>query len=292
MSKCILAMLMLFDKADKRISNKICTDPSLLILTYMCGDVLDDEQFVSYYMRFINTLPISGADKTIVITPDVDIADRHRYIKHVDVFLTNSGSKYVFLDRHYWYYRLIIKYMHEYDYVLCCDSKDIIFQLPVLDWAKNSGITDKVVLVSEGLKIAQCESNMIDVSNFLKVTSVAESSDGSYYTNSPLVNGGVIFGPSDITWMINFMIWSIMAVSPIGKFHDQTALGWIYYHINDVVEKIYLSDPNEDSFCLIGSGMVRGAINAKYDNGIYKNKKGEIYHIVHQWNYVEYGPNK
>lgn len=176
--------------------------------------------------------------------------------------------------------------MNDYDFVLCTDVIDVVFQANPFDWVSKN-MSGKTLLVGgEGVTFKEQHWNLDNMNQTFPMYNES-------IKDQEIICGGMIAGyKKDI---IELMI-GIYYLSLGEKSHsviDQAALNVLYHTRTTIREKMLVTNTN-DSFIAHLHVSGNQAIHGGYPNymhdvpniedGVVKNQKGEPYAIVHQYN--------
>ena len=229
------------------------------------------ESYDSNVVFFTHDMP-KDVEETLVGTYDyiVNKVDPHE-------------ATYPIGDRHLHYWKWLVDFEDNYDYVFHTDCKDVVFQSNPFDWIRknnmpltNFKIPQRVILVDEGMPPSANGFHLIEQFEFQKDM---PKKDPRIH---PILNGGTILGTESEMKNLFFAVWNAhIRISP--KVTDQAALNYLYHFLKED-QTFRVSNPKEEDFCLTGEGLKNGHVQADFRDGLFYHKAiGEPYAIVHQW---------
>lgn len=227
------------------------------------------------FRSYINSLNNIKDSDFFVLTHDIPEEIRELLNKKniIVVDFAKDRINYILRDRHLAYYEWLNKQESNYNLFLFTDSKDVIFQTnPFELWNGNS-----IMLVCEGMDHKYSLWNLNDQSQ----TQVDVREFKYNILDRPVLNGGIIMGLGSCLKNHFILIWS-NTLKSIGLCTDQAVLNFLYKWLEDNPDYSY-TNPHKDNFCLTGEAVKEGWIKVEFQDGLYKNLKGEPYSIVHQW---------
>ena len=180
----------------------------------------------------------------------------------------NKLVNYVLRDRHFHFWQYLLD--QEYEAVLHCDSRDVLFQT---DPFKELDLNNKIYFIDEGVPSTSSGFHLIEQLEFQK------NIPQSFKTNirTPFVlNGGVTIGSFEL--MKNFHMWMWAGSLNSHSTTDQAALNFFFNYL----KKDKTVNVAPDWFCLTGEAVKDGFSTPFYDNDFY-SPNGKKYSIFHQW---------
>lgn len=181
-------------------------------------------------------------------------------------------------------------------YTIMTDSKDVIFQKDPFDFVieKTENYDYDLVCASEGLLYKdEPWGNMNLMQSYPELY--------HQYKNNPIMNVGVIGGPTEKVANVSLDIYNMTKISKTNYHSDQSSFNVLCADERRGY-KVYQSRSEEGFAVHCGTmiqGVTDGAFNlsdknknllleppAVVENGIVKTHKKEPYLIVHQWNRV------
>lgn len=196
------------------------------------------------------------------------------------------------LLRDRWYHYWIKLQECNYDYVLICDSKDVIFQDDPFKIMNEMSVetrkTDFLLLVEEGGLHYQSEWNSQEQ---YKLQIDVDADWRQDYARSPILNGGFIMGTPKKLSEFCLLLWTNM-LRGAQAFTDQAMINFLYNWLESD-EDILTYNPNHINappYCLIGEGVKRDWLKHQpvMKDGKLVNHKDEPYYALHQWERTEW----
>lgn len=254
-----------------------------LILTYASGERYFDCGGFGLFLKSFER-NVRGA-KLVVFTHDMPAVLRDKYeqrpnIEVVDV--PREEMDYIFVDRHLAYYNYLSAYKGHPTNVLCCDSRDVVFQTnPFLSFFYWAPYTTQVGFVSEGFTTGESEFSLKEMVEFQNdVPPIFRD----FSRKRPVLNGGVMGGCFDHMKSVLLNLWAV-GTKTKGECTDQAALNWLQkFLVRD--KNNYVFCPKRDSFCLTGEGVLKGVVYNVRDGLICRpdaEAHERVYAILHQW---------
>lgn len=248
-----------------------------LILTYASEPVTSQETF----WVFVNSLDNIQNKELVVITHDIQEKNLKKLeTKNIKVQHIEAGEMYyLFRDRHLHFYQYLNKYGSEYEQVLICDSRDIVFQQDPFLWTKNN-VNQKefVVLTAEGFKRSESGFACIEHFEFQRDVPRPHLKENN---DKWVCNAGVAIGTCRSIQDFEFLLF-VTIMKTIGRCTDQAALNYLMYFLEED-KKFKISLPQNESLCLTGEGVKLGSVEPLLENGKLFSPNKEVYCMIHQW---------
>ena len=214
------------------------------------------------------------------LLPSTILSYQHRGFVTIEIppIITNS---------YLWYYQFLCQ--TNYQNILCCDSKDVLFQKNPFDTPTNN----KLSLVSEGMMHGPEIFNKTD-------HQVLEESMGFQYdlTNKQVINASVYYGQANLVKDFLLLLYLLMLVGrsqptqppprTLQGYTEQGMLNFIYHMFLCYNPNYQLKTPDIDSFCAHGlafpeMAIINYGLEFNEDELLYNPYNEQIFTMIHQW---------
>lgn len=241
-----------------------------LILNYCWGNKLFDNDDFLIYLESLDS--VKNVDK-ILLVKDCDINQISKIAHHYDKVI---WIDYDILNLDQFIYHFLCSLTEKYEYVLICDSRDIIFQKNPFEYMKYTN--KSLYLVSEGMKVTDSAPNYEWMIRLNKTQ--WQLNDIGF--NNFVLNGGCIGGK--IEYMILLIMISFTNTNRNSKqdIYNQTVYTYIEYFLRSA-KFVEICHPQESIYCITGEGVGKHGVSMKIVDGLACNENDEPYYIIHQW---------
>lgn len=241
-----------------------------LILNYCWGNKLFDNDDFLIYLESLDS--VKNVDK-ILLVKDCDISQISKIAHHYDKVI-EFKKDILYLDQVF--YEFLCSCSDAYEYVLMCDSRDIIFQKDPFDYIIKQN--KNLYLVCEGMQVQDSDPNY---DWMFRLNKTQWQHDDKIYTNQ-VINGGVLAGK--IEHLIYLLLISFTNTNRNSRyeFYNQTIYSYIEFYLR-LANFVEICHPLNSLYCITGEGVGKHNIPMKIVNGIACNENDEPYFILHQW---------
>lgn len=237
-----------------------------------CLDSIDGDVFLNSLSKYNNF-------KKAVFYNNVSKYNLNKLSNYFDILIPTNENLYT---GYIAFYNWLINQRDNFDYVMNCDLRDVVLQKNPFDFLlEKPGYN--MYYICEGMKISENDCNLWWENKFRNML----RSHNSQYDDNFVINGGIFMGKIE-----NFIAHCMLMFTNTNRFSkdvvvvDQQVMSYLAQFIkND--PKIYLSHPNNDTFCATGEAIKRNNVQVKYDGNLVCNLKGDPYYIFHQWDRTE-----
>jgi hypothetical protein len=254
-----------------------------LVLTYASEPAASSETFGV----FVNSLKNINNKDFVVITHDIKQNNLEKLKQNnAEIIQIEAGEMYyLFRDRHLHFYNYLKKFGSNYEKVLICDSRDVVFQNDPFVWCdKNIKKQNFVAFTAEGFKRSESGFACIEHFEFQRDVPRPYLKENN---EKWVCNAGVTIGSTKEIQEFEFLLF-VTVMKTIGRCTDQAALNYLM-HFFEEDPKYHISLPQNESLCLTGEGVKLGSVEPILQNKeLICTKTGEPYCMIHQWDRLNY----
>lgn len=253
-----------------------------LLLNFMDGnrilELVDTEIYLSRLNKF-------KSFKKLICVYNVDSAQIEKLKKFYDYVVPVDKGLKTFNFCYLAYFDWLCKNGKDFDYVLHCDMRDVIFQKDPFEFMVNHN-DKELFLVAEGMKIFENDCNKMWHDWVLNTLAYnIEKYDDSY-----VLNGGTYGGK--INAFLNYCTLILTAMNRRYNYiiPDQAMLGYLYRQLKQN-PNVFISHPYNDNFCATGEAIKWGNIEVTFDGKNVCDSDSNPYYIFHQWDRTNMAEN-
>ena len=241
-----------------------------LLINYFWGNKLFESFDLQIYLKSLDT--VENAQKVLLVN-NCNPEEISKVAHHYDIIL-EFNNDVIFLDN--LIYEFLSNHTDIFDYVLICDSRDVLFQKNPFEYINKN--KKSLYLTSEGMEIEKSAPNHDWMFGLIKT-----QRDYKYEVFKNLVvNGGVVAGKLEHVMyllMISFTNTNRNSSLPI---YNQTIYSYIELYLRSA-KFVEICKPDTSLFCITGEGVGKHDVPMKIVDGLACNENDEPYYIVHQW---------
>ena len=241
-----------------------------LLINYCWGDKLFDNFDLEIYLQSLDKIPDTNK---VLLVNGCNFSDIEKISHHYNMVLQFNRDP-IYLDEII--YEFLSSISDNYDYVMICDSRDIIFQKNPFEYMIENN--KKLYLTSEGMKVNQSPANYSWIFRLYKT----QRDYSEIMFENEVINGGVLAGRRDYMMMLLLISFTNRNRNSFEDIFNQTIYSSVanYFKQANFIE---ICTPDSSAYCITGEGVGKHDVPMKIVNGLACNVNNEPYYIVHQW---------
>ncbi len=241
-----------------------------LILNYFWGNKLFENNDLQIYLKSLDK--IENCQKVLLVH-NCNPEEIKKITHHYDIVLKFSKD-IVHLD--HLIYEFLAQHSDVFEYVLICDSRDIILQKDPFEYIKNNN--KKLYLTSEGMNLTQ---SAINYNWMVRLLKTQRDFNDEVFINE-VINGGVIAGCIEHVMYLLLISYTNTNRNSSDPIYNQTVYSFIEYYLKSA-NFVEICKPDTSLFCITGEGVDKYGVPIKIVDGLACNENSEPYYIFHQW---------
>lgn len=241
-----------------------------LILNYCWGNKLFESNDFNIYLESLDT--IKDVEKVLLVY-NSNIDELSKIAHHYDKIIA-FDKNIDYIDQVF--YEFLCNFSDKYEYVLICDSRDVIFQKNPFEYLEKQ--KKDLYLVCEGMKVKDSDPNY---DWMFRLSKTQWDYNDAIFRNY-VINGGILAGK--IEHLIYLIMISFTNTNRNSKYdiYNQTIYSYIEFYLRSA-KFVEICHPDKSLYCITGEGVGKHGVPMKIVNGIACNENDEPYYIVHQW---------